>query len=333
MRDTVNPSHASAPPRLVHVEQLSVGFNLRDHEVLALDDIAFSIAPGERVGIVGESGSGKSTLAMAIAGHIKGSGTRKSGQVQVDGVDMFESPAEKIRMMRLHRFGFIFQNPIGTLDPTRKVRNQFFGTDGSTLDSDTIAKLLHMVGLKNVPQVMAAFPHELSGGMAQRVAIAMAIEHKPALLVADEPTSALDASIRTQILELILAFSQAQKSALLLVSHDLGAVQRYCQRVAVMYAGRIVETGTTEAVFAAPRHPYTKALLEAIPGRKHAGELIRTIGGNTPIVSAPARACTFAPRCPKAVDACRQTRPELEQMKGHAAACLLAGDTAWKETP
>ncbi len=329
MTEAMDPGSAQprAPARtdggpLARVDGLSVVFRSGGREVLALDDIRLDIAPGERVGLVGESGSGKSTLALAIAGFVKGKGRRQAGQVHVAGHDVFGGDHEALRRLRATQFGFVFQNPIGTLDPTRKIERQFFDPEGAAIPRPRIAELLRDVGLLDAPRVMGSYPHELSGGMAQRVAIAMAIEHAPPLMVADEPTSALDASIRIQILDLLLAHSQCQHSALLLVSHDLSAIRRYCERVVVMYAGRIVEQGPTEAIFRRPLHPYTAALMAAMPGREGFGGQLQAIPGHPPVVHAREEACSFAPRCPRASDTCRSHRPALLALPLREVACL-----------
>ncbi|MDE2398779.1 MAG: ABC transporter ATP-binding protein [Burkholderiales bacterium] len=320
----------SAGP-LVAVRDLAVSFRSGGGEVLALDEVGLEIGAGERVGLVGESGSGKSTLALAVAGFVKGNGRRSAGRAQVAGQDVFEGDAETLRRLRATKFGFVFQNPIGTLDPTRKIERQFFDAEGRAIAPARITALLEGVGLADTQRVLASYPHELSGGMAQRVAIAMAIEHEPAILVADEPTSALDASIRIQILELLLATSLRLHSALLLVSHDLPAIRRYCERVVVMYAGRIVEQGRTEAIFQHPLHPYTAALIAAMPGREGFGGKIDAIPGHPPVVHERAASCTFAPRCPRANDECRGRRPalvELDGSGGRRVACLRVTEEA-----
>jgi peptide/nickel transport system ATP-binding protein len=332
----MSPATSTAPSEaapLASVRGLSVGFRSGGTQVLALDEISLELARGERIGLVGESGSGKSTLALALAGFIKGNGRRLAGQVRVAGHDVFDSDAEALRRLRATLFGFVFQNPIGTLDPTRKIARQFFDAEGAPIAPARITALLQEVGMPDVPRVLASYPHELSGGMAQRVAIAMAIEHAPVLMVADEPTSALDASIRIQILDLLLANSRRQHSALLLVSHDLAAVRRFCERVVVMYSGRIVEQGPTEAVFRQPLHPYTAALMAAMPGREGLGGQLQSIPGHPPMMHSRAEACTFVPRCPLANHECRARRPALSALSALSAvavqqvACLRV-DTA-----
>jgi peptide/nickel transport system ATP-binding protein len=318
----------SAIPQ-INITNLSIVFEGRGTAVHALDSVTLVMRRGERIGVVGESGSGKSTLALAIGGHIRGSGRLACGHVVVAGTDVFEAAPKELRRLRRRRLGFVFQNPIGTLDPTRRISRQFFNSEGRILDQARIAQLLEKVGLKEISRVMASYPHELSGGMAQRVAIAMAVEHEPEIIIADEPTSALDASIRMQILDLLLEVSERTNSTLVIVTHDLKAVMSYCERVAVMYAGRIVETGRSSEVFGAPRHPYTAALLRAIPGEEGFGGIIRSIPGNPPLFAGRSEACAFAERCCDALDDCRIRRPESVPVGNGSAACHLVYSSAF----
>jgi peptide/nickel transport system ATP-binding protein len=318
----------SATPQ-IDITNLSIVFEGRGTAVHALDSVTLTMRRGERIGVVGESGSGKSTLALAIGGHIRGRGRRASGQVVVAGTDVFEAFPEELRRLRRRRLGFVFQNPIGTLDPTRRISRQFFDAEGRILDQARIGQLLERVGLKGIARVMASYPHELSGGMAQRVAIAMAVEHEPESIIADEPTSALDASIRTQILDLLVEVSERTNSTLVIVTHDLKAVPSYCERVVVMYAGRIVEKGRSSEVFATPRHPYTAALLRAIPGEEGFGGVIRAIPGNPPLFAGRSEACAFAERCGEAFKDCWTRRPESVPVGDGSATCHLVYSSAF----
>jgi oligopeptide/dipeptide ABC transporter ATP-binding protein len=308
---------------LIRVEDLSVIFPTRDASVQALDTVSLEIGRRERIGIVGESGSGKSTLALAMAGHIRGNQAQASGRVVAAGLDLFAAQASELQSYRQNRLGFVFQNPIGTLDPTRRISRQFYD-NGRPLPVERIATLLQSVGLTDTARVLNSYPHELSGGMAQRVAIAMAIKHRPEIIIADEPTSALDASIRSQILRLLEEVSEETGAALILVSHDLRAVRSHCDRVAVMYAGRIVEEGRAADIFQNPLHPYTIALLAAMPGAEGYGGAIRPIPGNPPLMTARASSCAFADRCSKVRDDCRSLRPETDSWGGRRVVCHLA---------
>jgi oligopeptide/dipeptide ABC transporter ATP-binding protein len=244
--------------------------------------------------------------------------------VDVVATDVFTASPEALGRLRRGHLGYIFQNPIGTLDPTRKVSRQFFGTDGRPISEARIANVLEQVRLDDIPRVLKSYPHELSGGMAQRVAIAMAIEHEPRLIIADEPTSALDASVRLQILDLLKEISIRSGAALIIVSHDLKAVRSYCERVAVMYAGRIVELGDSKDVFAEPSHPYTAALIRAMPGEEGIDGEIRGIRGNPPLVTKRLEACAFAERCDYVLDECWHLRPEPTLQNNRWVSCHLA---------
>ena len=311
---------------LIRVEDLSVAFATRGTSVQALDTVSIEIARRERIGIVGESGSGKSTLALAMAGHIRGHSSQMSGRVVASGLDLFTAKASELQSFRQNRLGFVFQNPIGTLDPTRRISRQFFD-NGRPLPTARIVALLQAVGLTDTTRILNSYPHELSGGMAQRVAIALAIKHKPEIIIADEPTSALDASIRGQILRLLEEVSEETGAALILVSHDLRAVRSHCDRVAVMYAGRIVELGKAADIFQNPVHPYTTALLAAMPGAEGHGGAIRPIQGNPPMLAMRATSCAFADRCSKVRSDCRTHRPEAEMLGARRVACHLVSDT------
>ena len=313
---------------LASARDLSVTFAMGRKDVLALDNVSLDVAAGEILGIVGESGSGKSTLALALARFVKSNGCIKAGGITFDGVDLLAAGEAQLAAIRSRGMGFIFQNPITTLDPTRTVGRQFFGPDGRLVPTPRAIALLHDVGLRDADRVMTSYPTELSGGMAQRVAIAMAVEHEPRLLIADEPTSALDASIRIQILDLLLALCQRNGAALVIVSHDLHAVRKYCGRVAVMYAGRIIEEGSSEAVLSRPQHPYTAALLDAVPGREGHGGTLRAIPGIQPQLSAPAGHCVFVDRCGMAEPACSNRRPALRQLDERQLACDVVAQKA-----
>lgn len=262
---------------IIEVRGLVIEYKSQPVAVRALDGVDFTAYPNETVGIVGESGSGKSTLAMALGG-INRSGIRPSqGSVQTFGHDVFALQGAYRRRFLSEDIGFVFQNPIGSLDPTRRIGNQFFSSTGRPLDRGRTEELLTSVGLRDTDRILASYPHEVSGGMAQRVCIAIAISVNPLLLIADEPTAALDASVKTQILNLLMETRQRTRSTLVLVSHDLHSVRKYCDRVYVMYGGRVIETGPTREVFDRPRQPYTAALLRSIPGTEGPGGRIEPI--------------------------------------------------------
>ncbi|MDE3177102.1 MAG: ABC transporter ATP-binding protein [Pseudomonadota bacterium] len=243
-------------------------FAVGDMVVEALKNVTLAVEPGAHWGVIGESGSGKSTLGLALAGFLRPPGKVAGGRIEIAGEDVFGASPERQRWLRQHLISFIFQNPITTLDPTRRIRDQFFDPESGNLPRPRIRALLESVELSHLEQVLAALPHELSGGMAQRVAIAMCIAKSPRLIVADEPTSALDALVRVQIMTLLTRVCNETGSALLIVSHDLQSVRAFAENVAVMKDGEIVERGPTERIFSAPEHPYTIKLLRAIPGKR-----------------------------------------------------------------
>jgi oligopeptide/dipeptide ABC transporter ATP-binding protein len=285
--------------------------------VRALDGASLHIAAGERVGLVGESGSGKSTLGMALGRLLAANARCEQGHIEVDGQDVLGAPPAALRQLRRERLGFVFQNPMAALDPTLRIGRQMalaLGQDGAPA---AVAGWLSRVGLPDPARVAASFPHELSGGMAQRVVIAMALSRRPALLIADEPTASLDASIQGLILDLLDGLLRDSGAALLLMSHDLRLVARRCDRVLVMYGGRVVESGPSRAVFEAPRHPYTRALIRAAAGNEKPGQRLEPIPGMPPVLRGPAGDCSYAPRCAQAQPRCRVQRP-LERRLGRA---------------
>lgn len=282
--------------------------------VRALDGVSIDVRAGKILGIVGESGSGKSTVGFA-AGRLMPHGVRPaSGKLEVLGKDVWSLPIEEMRAMRIADLRYIFQDPIATLDPTKKVGAQIGEAATKTPSLSAIHDVLREVGMNDPETVARAWPHELSGGMAQRVVIAMALISAPKVIIADEATSALDASVRTRILELMREASRARGITLLLLSHDLWAVRKFCDDIAVMYAGRVVEQGPAEAIFAQPAHPYTQALIAATVGHEKRGEKLATIEGIPPQLRGPSKGCAFAPRCAHANWAvCDTRRPEYEQ--------------------
>ncbi|HEU4683199.1 MAG TPA: ABC transporter ATP-binding protein [Nitrospira sp.] len=311
---------------IIEVRDLVVEYKSHPLPVRALDAVDFTASADETVGFVGESGSGKSTLAMALGG-VSRSGVRPSrGSVQTFGRDVFALRGQDRRRFLSEDIGFVFQNPIGSLDPTRRIGHQFFTPDGQPLNEKRVEELLSSVGLEDTGRIMASFPHEVSGGMAQRVCIAMAISVNPPLLIADEPTAALDASVKTQILDLLTELRARARSTLILVSHDLHSVRKYCDRVCVMYGGRIVEAGPSRDVFDCPRHPYTAALLRSIPGFEGPGGRIEPIPGYPPSLNGQASNCTFAPRCALQIPVCRENRPPVSVEGDRTKCCWLPGN-------
>ncbi len=305
-------------PPVLEVNDLEIEYRARDRQSRALDGVRLAVSAGEVVGIVGESGSGKSTLGMAAGRLLPSSAHRIGGDLRVEGTSVFEADDRAIRGLRRDVLGFVFQNPMTALDPTMRVEHQLASV---TPPNGSIDDLLRGVGLGDTRRVRAAYPHQLSGGMAQRVAIAMAIARKPRLIVADEATASLDASSRTQILELLVSLPAAIGAAVLLLSHDLAAVEGFTDRVVVMYAGRAVEVGSSRLVFARPAHPYTAALLAAEPAAAAMGERLQPIPGMHPILTDRERDCAFASRCAWTIDRCRVERPETRSVDERVVLC------------
>lgn len=309
---------------IVQVQQLVVSYASGDGPVCAVDGVSLSIGAGESVGIVGESGSGKSTLGLAI-GHLLAPGaTVDGGDIVVDGRSVTQAGAGELRRLRREQLGFVFQNPMAALDPTMRVGRQLALALGGDARAEHIHDLLHRAGLEAPATVARRFPHELSGGMAQRVTIAMAIARRPALLIADEPTASLDASIQGLILDLLLSLVSETGASLLILSHDLRMVARRCLRTVVMYGGRIVEAGDSRDVLAAPAHPYTQALIRAAAGHEGHGGRLTPISGVPPVLRARATACAFAPRCAAAQSRCHAERPTEVAVHGRSVACHFA---------
>jgi oligopeptide/dipeptide ABC transporter ATP-binding protein len=308
---------------VIEISELVIEFATRGLPVRALDCVDFKAWRDECVGIVGESGSGKSTLAMAIGGLNRAGVKPLQGRVSMAGRDVFSIDGVERRRFLSEDIGFVFQNPIGSLDPTRRIFKQFFSQAGRLLERERIEGLLQSVGLHDTDRILSSYPHELSGGMAQRVCIAMAISANPSLLIADEPTAALDASTRLQVLDVLTTLRAQTRATMVLVSHDLHVIRRYCDRICVMYAGRIVESGPTGAVLDNPQHPYTAALLRSTPGPEgKAGRLI-SIPGSPPTLHGKAEYCAFEPRCTSAMQRCTNQRPETVLLEGRSTSCWL----------
>jgi peptide/nickel transport system ATP-binding protein len=308
---------------VLSVRDLSVTYGHRQ-QVQALDAVSIDLASGEALGIVGESGSGKSTLALAIACLLPSSASC-SGNVLVPELSVLDASNAELRAFRRDGLGFVFQNAVTSLDPTIRVGRQLATAIGCSPGDPAVLSLLNDVGL---PDVRHNFPHQLSGGMAQRVAIAMAIARRPKIILADEPTSALDTSVKGQILDLLRAVVDRLSAGLILVTHDFYAVRELCDRTAVMYGGRIVELDDTPSLLAHPYHPYTVALLKSAAGNEAGGERLRPIEGTTQIMRPDDNYCAFAPRCPLALNVCRSRRPEQQVINGRRVACHRAAETA-----
>jgi peptide/nickel transport system ATP-binding protein len=318
---------------VVEIVDLAISYRSDDGTVCAVDGVDLSLAAGESLGIVGESGSGKSTLGMAIGRLLAPNARFERGDILVEGRSVRDCSAAELRAMRRDRLGFVYQNPMSALDPTMRVGKQIALTLGGHVNGAAVEALLGRVGLDDVARVAASFPHELSGGMAQRVVIALAIARSPAVLIADEPTASLDASIQGVILDLLTSLRAATGSSLIVMSHDLRMVAHRCERIAVMYAGRVVEAGASRDVFVDPRHPYTRALIQAAPGNEGPdGELV-AIAGMPPVLRESSSQCAFAARCDYAQPCCFAERPAAIDVDERSVACHFANGGLTRSRP
>jgi peptide/nickel transport system ATP-binding protein len=316
---------------LLEVRHLRVEFPTRRGTLLALDDISFDIAPGEVLGVVGESGAGKSLTGAAIIGLLEPPGRIASGEILLEGQRIDNLPYEQMRAIRGRKIGAIFQDPLTSLNPLYTIGRQLTETIQTHLSVSAeearqrAIGLLQDTGIPAAEQRIDQYPHQFSGGMRQRVVIALALAAQPQLIVADEPTTALDVSIQAQIIALLKRLCKEQGAAVMLVTHDMGVIAETCDRVAVMYAGRIAEMGPVHDVIHAPAHPYTAGLMGSIPAMDEDRERLLQIDGAMPRLNAIPRGCAFNPRCGKATERCRQERPELQAAGATRAACWHPG--------
>ena len=317
------------PAPLLEVEHLRVEFPGRRGRLVALDDVSFSIAPGEVLGVVGESGAGKSLTGASIIGLLDPPGRIAGGEIRFDGARIDNLPYEQMRKLRGRQIGAIFQDPLTSLDPLYTVGQQLVETIQTHLGLGTAEarrralRLLQETGIPGAEERLDQYPHQFSGGMRQRVVIALALAGEPRLIVADEPTTALDVSIQAQIIALLKRLCREHGAAVMLVTHDMGVIAETCDRVAVMYAGRIVEIGPVAAVIHAPAHPYTAGLMGSIPAMDEDRPRLLQIDGAMPRLDAIPPGCAFHPRCPRAFEPCSQERPELMAAGATRAACWL----------
>ncbi len=316
---------------LLQVRNLRVEFPTRRGTLLALDDISFDIAPGEVLGVVGESGAGKSLTGAAIIGLLEPPGRIAGGEILLGGQRIDNLPYEQMRKIRGRRIGAIFQDPLTSLNPLYTVGRQLTETILTHLPVKPdeararAVKLLQETGIPAAEARLDQYPHQFSGGMRQRVVIALALAAEPQLIVADEPTTALDVSIQAQIISLLKRLCKEHGAAVMLVTHDMGVIAETCDRVAVMYAGRICEIGPVQQVIHHPAHPYTSGLMGSIPAMDDTRERLQQIDGAMPRLNAIPRGCAFNPRCPKVFERCRVERPELMDAGATRAACWLVG--------
>jgi peptide/nickel transport system ATP-binding protein len=314
---------------LLQVNNLVVEFPSRHGVLRALDDISFEIAAGEILGVVGESGAGKSLTGAAIIGLLEPPGRIASGQILLEGNRIDNLPYEQMRRIRGRQIGAIFQDPLTSLNPLYTVGRQLVETIQTHLPVDAREARLRAIGLLEDTGIPAAaqridhYPHQFSGGMRQRVVIALALAAEPKLIVADEPTTALDVSIQAQIIQLLKKVCKDRGAAVMLITHDMGVIAETCDRVAVMYAGRIAEIGPVHEVINQPAHPYTLGLMAAIPDITQDRERLNQIDGAMPRLNAIPPGCAYNPRCPRAFERCTRERPGLLNAGATRAACWL----------
>ena len=315
---------------VLEVRNLRVEFPGRHGTLTALDDVSLSIAPGEILGVVGESGAGKSMTGLAVQGLLEPPGHIARGEVHLNGRRIDQLPTRAMEKIRGREIGAIFQDPLTSLNPLFSIGNQLTETIRLHLDlsrADARARaidLLKQVGIPAAEERIDHFPHQFSGGMRQRVVIALALAAGPKLIVADEPTTALDVSIQAQIIALLRKLCDDTGTAVMLVTHDMGVIAEAADRVAVMYAGRMVEVGPAQEVIRNPQHPYTRGLMGSIPALRRRVAKLTQIDGSMPRLDAIPRGCAFNPRCPQAMPRCRQDRPDLMPAGVGQSACWLA---------
>jgi peptide/nickel transport system ATP-binding protein len=312
---------------LLEVRDLCVEFPSRRGTLLALDKISFDIAPGEILGVVGESGAGKSLTGAAIIGLLEPPGRIAGGEIRLEGRRIDDLPHQEMRQLRGRHIGAIFQDPLTSLNPLYTVGRQLVETIRTHLPlsekqaRDRAISLLADTGIPAPEARFEQYPHQFSGGMRQRVVIALALAAEPKLIVADEPTTALDVSIQAQIIALLKRVCREHGAAVMLVTHDMGVIAETCDRVAVMYAGRIAEIGPVGDVIHRPAHPYTVGLMGSIPAMDEDRERLLQIDGAMPRLNAIPTGCAFNPRCPQVFERCRVERPELQDAGATRAAC------------
>ena len=329
---------------LLSVRDLKVHFDTDDGMVKAVDGVSYDIEPGRTLGIVGESGSGKSVSSLTVLGLTRSKRARISGEIIFDGRNLLELPDSELRKIRGNDVAMIFQDPLSSLHPFYRIGDQLVeavrahNNVSKAAALDKAVELLRLVGIPEPKERVGGYPHEFSGGMRQRVMIAMALINEPQVLIADEPTTALDVTVQAQILELMLRLKAELNTSIVFITHDLGVVAEMADQIAVMYAGRIVEIGSTDTLFETPQHPYTWGLLGSIPKLDTSRDepLIPVMGRPPSLINLPT-GCSFHPRCPYVREAHTRVVPTLEPVNGndsHKVACLLersARESLWKD--
>ncbi|ANY05987.1 ABC transporter ATP-binding protein [Pseudonocardia sp. HH130630-07] len=330
------PVPDGASPPLLEVEDLHVEFHTRDGVATVLNGVSYHVGAGETLAVLGESGSGKSVTANTVMGILPVPPAKvTAGAIRYRGEDLLTASDERRRDLRGEHIAMIFQDALSALNPVFTVGFQIaeqLRTRRGMSKRDARARaveLLDMVGIPGAKQRITSFPHEFSGGMRQRVMIAMSLALDPDVLIADEPTTALDVTVQAQIMDLLSEIQREREMGLILITHDLGVVAEVADRIAVMYAGRIVEQAGVHELYAKPCHPYTEALLASIPRLDTKGTELRAISGLPPTLTRIPSGCPFHPRCPRAADSCREIDPPLLALPGgRASACLFAEELA-----
>lgn len=317
---------------LLEINSLTAGFqNKKKRNLPVIEDISFSVGTGEIVGLVGESGCGKSMTALSIMQLLpQNVKVNKESTVLLDGTDISKLSSKKVRAIRGNDISMIFQEPMTSLNPVMKIGKQIreivelHRKMGKKESKEQAVQLLETVGIPRPREIYDVYPHQLSGGMRQRVMIAIAMACDPKLLIADEPTTALDVTIQAQILGLMKRLKEEKQTSIIMITHDLGVVAEMCERVIIMYAGKIVETADVETLFENPQHPYTRGLIRSLPAKGIGRARLNSIPGNVPTIDKRPTGCRFAPRCQHAMDQCVQLEPPLISLgESHSSACWL----------
>jgi len=317
---------------LLKIHNLCTNFFTYRGIVKAVDGISLELKEGEVLGLVGESGCGKSVSLLSILGLVPYPGKITGGEVWFEGENLLEKSSNEMRYFRGNKISMIFQDPMTTLNPVFRVGEQIreslsvhnYKKISKKIEKEKVLKLIKDVGLPSPEQIYQQYPHQLSGGMQQRILIAIALSCNPKVILADEPTTALDVTVQAQILDLLRKINKDIGTGIIFVTHDLGVVAEFCQKVAVMYAGKIVETGSVEQIIFKPKHPYTKGLLKSIPKIGDKKNKIQSIPGDVPDLADLPPGCSFYPRCNKSVHKCQKDEIPLQVIeKGRQVRCLL----------
>lgn len=326
--------------KVLQVRDLRTHFTSDSGTVKAVDGVSFEVGKGETLGIVGESGSGKSVTSLSIMRLLKDTpGEIAGGEILYEGMDLTSVSEREMRRIRGNEIAMIFQEPMTSLNPVYRIGRQLEESIilhmkvSKKAARERTVQMLKAVGISRPEKIVHEYPHQLSGGMRQRVMIAMAMACNPKVLIADEPTTALDVTIQAQILELMKSLTKTTDTAILLITHDLGVVAEMCDRVVVMYGGRAVEESDVLTIFTNPKHPYTQGLLESIPKIGERVDRLQSIPGNVPIPSHMPMGCKFAPRCPYAMDICWEEEPSLDKVSNnHSVRCWLHEEVPTNES-